>query len=138
MAVPRFWRNTRARYNLIASYCKNCSEIFFPPRKLCPKCRRRGMLEDRKLSGRGEIYSFTVIRSPAEGFENLSPYVMALIKLEEGCMLTAQIADAEPEEVKIGDKVEVVFRKISETGKEGVINYGYKFRIVKSDGSEET
>ena len=49
--------------------------------------------------------------------------------LDEGAKITAQIVDCDLDELNIGDEVEVVFRKIREEGKEGVISYGYKFKL---------
>ena len=54
---------------------------------------------------------------------------MAIVELEEGAKLTTQIVDCNPEDVEIGDEVEMVFRKIREEGDDGVISYGYKFRL---------
>jgi uncharacterized OB-fold protein len=132
MSIPRFWRKTKARYNLIATKCNSCRNVFFPPRKICPICRRAGKLEEKKLSGRGEVVTYTVIYSASEGFEMHTPYIMGIIKLDEGPRVTAQIVDAEIDEVKIGMKVEAAFRKISESGKDGIINYGTKFRPAEA------
>ena len=80
-----------------------------------------------QLSGRGEIYSYTVIQDAPAGFEEQAPYYLAIVKLEEGPMLTAQLTDLDgPPE--IGMKVEMVTRKLRTEGKEGMIVYGYKFR----------
>lgn len=128
--LPSYWRLIKHRYNLIGTECENCKEKFFPPRKLCPNCRRLGKIKEFKFSGKGEIYSYTVIYSPPEGFEHLKPYVVAIIKLDEGPMITSQIVDCKPEDVAIGKKVEMVFRRIFSTGKEGSIRYGYKFKLV--------
>lgn len=97
---------------------------------LCPTCRRKGNLVRHQLSGKGEVFSFTTVHAPPLGFEYEIPYALALLKLEEGPVITAQIVDCLPEEVKIGMKVEMVFRRISEDGKEGIIHYGYAFRPV--------
>ena len=59
-----------------------------------------------------------------------TPYVLAIIKLIEGPKITAEIVDCEMDEVQIEKAVNVVFRKIMEKGKHGVIQYGYKFRLV--------
>ncbi len=118
----------KSRYSLIGKRCKSCSSIYFPPRNFCPKCRRIGELEDYQLRGKGEVVTYTVIRTPPEGFEMLSPYIMALVKLEEGPMITTQIVDVDVNEVYIGMPVEKVFRKIGEDGEAGLIYYGYKFR----------
>ncbi len=131
MSIPRFWRNIKSRYNLIGKRCKRCGEIYFPPRQLCKKCRRLGEMEEYPLEGEGEIETFTVIRTPPEGFERQAPYVMAVVKLKEGVKLTAQIVDVDIDEVKIGMKVRAVFRKISEDGEAGLIYYGYKFAPVR-------
>lgn len=50
------------------------------------------------------------------------------MELDEGAKVTAQIVDCKPEDIKIGDEVEMVFRKIREEGEDGVITYGFKFR----------
>ncbi|MEM2281980.1 MAG: Zn-ribbon domain-containing OB-fold protein [Candidatus Hadarchaeales archaeon] len=129
MAVPRFWREIPSRYNLIGTRCTNCGKVFFPPRYLCSSCGRKGSLQPYKVKGRGRIVSFTKVHVPAPGFEKQAPYFLALIELEEGCRVLAQLTDVSGE-VKIGDEVEMVFRKISEEGE--IICYGYKARPLKS------
>jgi hypothetical protein len=84
-----------------------------------------------QFSGAGEIYSYTIVQDPPEAFSPQAPYMLALVKLDEGPMITAQITDLEPgEKVDIGDRVEMVTRKLTAEGKRGVIIYGYKFRKV--------
>lgn len=80
-----------------------------------------------KLGGKGEVYSYTIVTDPPAGFEEQAPYVLALVKLDEGPLVTAQLTDlAGP--VKIGLRVEMVTRKLRTEGPQGVIIYGYKFR----------
>jgi hypothetical protein len=129
--IPRFWRNLRSRYNLTGTKCLNCGEIYFPPRNFCPKCRRMSRLEEASLNGRGEVLTYTIIHAAPGGFEVQAPYIMAIVQLEEGPRLTTQIVDCEPDEIKIGMKVERVFRKIQEDGEAGLIYYGYKFKPVE-------
>lgn len=128
--IPRFWRSIKSRYNLIGVKCMKCGEVYFPPRNVCPKCRRMGKLEDIKLRGIGEVLTYTIISAPPEGFERQVPYIMAIVKLEEGPKLTTQIVDCELDEIKIGMKVRSVFRKIQEDGDPGLIHYGYKFKPI--------
>jgi len=129
MTIARFWRENSPRYNLKASKCGNCGKISFPPRSVCPECHRRsiGKMQEVQLSGKGEVYSFSVVHDAAARFLNQRPYVVALIRLDEGVMLTAQIIDVEPEDVRIGMRVWASFRKLGEEGPGGVIHYGYKF-----------
>jgi hypothetical protein len=123
------WRLITQRYNLVGTECKHCGQKFFPQRRLCPSCRRLSNVQDVKYSGRGEIYSYTVIHTPSEGFEFMKPYPLAVVKLEEGPLITAQIVDCSPEDLAIGKKVDMVFRKVTAEGEEGIISYGYKFRL---------
>lgn len=80
-----------------------------------------------QFAGTGEVYSFTTLTEPPEGFEEQAPYTLALIKLDEGPMVTAQITDLDGP-VQIGDRVEMVTRKLTTEGPKGMIVYGYKFR----------
>ena len=125
-SVPRFWRNIGSRYNLEGTRCKECGEYFYPPRNLCVNCRRLGQIEPYKFKGTGKIITYTVIRTAAEGFESQAPYILAIIKLDEGPSLTAQVV-GDPEKVSIGMRVRSVFRKLGEGGERGVICYGTKF-----------
>lgn len=129
-AVPRFWRRIPNRYNLLGTKCTNCDSVFFPPRSICPKCRRIGKLESHQLNGEGTIVSFTHVKVPQEGFEDEVPYTLAIAELEEGPRITGQIIEADPDEIEIGSKVETTFRHIGEEGKKGMIHYGYKFRLL--------
>lgn len=131
--VARFWREIPQRYNIIGNKCGSCERVFFPPREACPHCRRKslGKMEDIKLRGKGEIVTYTIIHVGPEAFEKQVPYPVAIIKLEEGPQITAQIVDCNIDEVKIGMKVENTFRRIQEDGYTGAIYYGYKFKPVK-------
>ena len=79
------------------------------------------------FSGVGEVFSYTVLQDAPEGFQSQAPYVLALIKLDEGPMVTAQLTDIDAE-INIGDRVEMVTRKLTTEGEKGIIIYGYKFR----------
>lgn len=81
------------------------------------------------FSGLGEVYSYTTIQDPPETFAEQSPYTLVLVKLDEGPIITAQLTDADGS-IAIGDRVEMVTRKLSTEGKKGMIVYGYKFRKV--------
>lgn len=89
--------------------------------------------EQYTFAGTGEVYSFTTLQETPEGFDEQAPYVLALVKLDEGPMITAQITDVD-EPVAIGDKVEMVTRKLTTEGARGMIVYGYKFRKVLKRG----
>ncbi|HYB62865.1 MAG TPA: Zn-ribbon domain-containing OB-fold protein, partial [Thermoplasmata archaeon] len=101
------------------------------PRPVCPECTsHRQSIEKMvpfQLSGAGEVFSYTIVHEPAEGFEMQVPYVLALVKTVEGPVLTGQVVDLDPASVRIGLRVHATFRKLREEGPAGVIHYGYKF-----------
>ena len=127
MELSRHWRLNQQRYSLVGETCDNCGVKLFPPRDVCPHCAEPAQTPFQ-FSGRGEVYSHTTVYNPPSGYEEFAPYTVALVKLEEGPLLTAQLTDVEPEGVSIGQPVEMVTRKIREDGPEGLIIYGYKFR----------
>jgi len=131
LTSPSSWRRIPERYGLEGNCCQTCKTCYFPPRSVCTNCRRKGKLADKKFSGRGKIYSFTEVFVPPEGFELEAPYLLAIIELEEGPKITGQVVEAIEAEAKIGAPVEMVFRRIQESGEEGLIHYGFKFRLAE-------
>ena len=129
MSVPRFWREIPARYLLRGNRCKHCGWINFPARSICKKCHEHDF-ERFDLKDEGKIITYTIIRAAPPGYEALAPYAVAIIRLDDGPRITAQIVDCTPSEVEIGKRVKVCFRKIAEDGKAGAISYGYKFRLL--------
>lgn len=127
MQIARNWRVKQQRYSLHGEICYHCGSKVFPPRDVCPECAKPAYASF-DLSGKGEVYSFTTVYEAPAGFQEQAPYSLALVKLEEGPMLTAQLTDIDPQEVCIGMPVEMVTRKLSVDGDEGLIQYGYKFR----------
>ena len=102
--------------NLVGSECKKCGERSFPPRADCAEC----MSDDFKLvkiKPRGILVTFTIINSPPAGFEDIAPYTLGLVDLEEGGRLLSWFENTRPEDIKIGMKVKVVpkiFEEIEE------------------------
>ncbi len=129
MSVPRYWREIPYHYRLIGSRCERCGRIYYPPRRICPACKSREF-EEMELSGRGRLVTFTVIRSPPKGYERYAPYVVGMVRLEEGVNVVSQVVDCPIEEVRIGMRLEATFRKVAEDGEDGIVMYGLKFRPV--------
>ncbi len=134
MSVPRTWRLQQQRYRLVGERCDRCGAVLFPPRDVCPECEAPAKTPFT-FSGRGEIYSYSTVYHPPAGFQDSAPYAVALVRLEEGPLVAAQLTDVEAKEVAIGMPVEMVTRRIRADGEEGVITYGYKFRPSRFDHS---
>jgi uncharacterized protein len=125
MDLARYHRLRAAYYRLEGQRCDGCQAVQFPPRLSCRQCGRAA-LTPLRFSGRGEVFSHAEVGQPPAGFEG--PYVVALVRLEEGPLVTAQLTDVEAAEVRIGMAVEMVTRRLQEKGPEGLLVYGYKFR----------
>ncbi|GAB3627924.1 DNA-binding protein [Pandoraea terrae] len=101
-----FWEGARAG-KLLIQRCKACETLRHPPGPSCPSCH--SFEWDTKTStGRGTVYSFVVMHYPeVPPFDHPNP--IALIELEEGTRLIAQLVGVAPGEVTIGEKVQVEF-----------------------------
>ena len=110
-----FWDYCR-KHELHMQFCKGCSEWIWYPKAWCPTCGKRDKIEWKKLSGKGMVYSFTIIRqvidnSPA--FQNELPFTVGLIELEEGPRLYSKVTGFQPDEMKIGDKVQIYYDDVT-------------------------
>jgi uncharacterized OB-fold protein len=130
MEISRHWRLRKQRYALVGEVCPHCEAKLFPPRDVCPECGGEAKTL-YNFSGRGEIYSYTTVYEPPAGYEENAPYTVALVKLDEGPIVTAQLTDLGDQPIQIGAQVEMVTRRLRQDGDErGMIVYGYKFRPV--------
>ena len=129
MEVSRHWRLKKQRYTLVGEVCPHCDEKIFPPRDICPDCGEdaRDLFQ---FSGKGSVYSFTTLSDVPAGFEENAPYTLAIVRLEEGPLVTAQLTDLDQGSVDIGTPVEMVTRKLRSEGDQGMLIYGYKFRPI--------
>lgn len=128
-SVAKEWREIPGRYNLEGSKCPVCGKIYFPSRPLCPHCRRQslGKMEPYMVCREGEVYSFSIVHEAPDCNNRQKPYVVAMVKTKDGVMLSSQLVDVDPAEVKIGMPVRAVLRKLDADGESGVIHYGFKF-----------
>ncbi|HEX5368116.1 MAG TPA: Zn-ribbon domain-containing OB-fold protein [Dehalococcoidia bacterium] len=111
-----FW-DAAADGRLAMQVCDECSAYVWTPRAICYECGSRA-LTWQTLSGRGEVFSFTVIRQVAGRgtsayFAGEIPYAVALIELTEGPRMLATLAGCDVDAVEIGMKVRVRFDQVS-------------------------
>ena len=79
------------------------------------------------------MYSYTTVYQAPTGFEGDAPYPVAMVRLEEGPLVTAQLTDVGDRPIEIGMPVEMVTRKLRSDGERGMLVYGYKFRPRLAD-----
>ncbi|UCG29040.1 MAG: Zn-ribbon domain-containing OB-fold protein [Bacteroidales bacterium] len=126
MNVPKHWRESPQRYRMEAGKCRKCERIFFPGRLVCPECGHTGF-DMVKLSGKGKLHTFTVIRTAPSGFTDFAPYAVGIVELDEGIRILGQITDCDPDSLQTGDRLTSKFRRMNDEGKTGMIMYSYKF-----------
>ncbi len=97
---------------LLIQRCSECSRLRHPPRPMCPGCQSTKW-ESIESTGKGTVYSYTVLHHPPiPGYD--FPLPVALIDLEEGTRLVANVAGCKPEDVHIGMKVECLIEPADE------------------------
>lgn len=105
-----FWDGTREN-KLLIQKCSDCNQHIFYPRMACPFCFSDN-LEWVEASGKGTIYSFTVVESNAPSpFVPDMPFVIAVVILEEGVRMLTNIVECDPDALQCDQAVEVSFVK---------------------------
>ncbi|MBI4361631.1 MAG: Zn-ribbon domain-containing OB-fold protein [Euryarchaeota archaeon] len=135
ISLPSLWRARGQKYRLEGTRCPGCRAIHFPPRPICPCGSRK--FEPVEMARAGTIYTYTIVTEASTASEHsaearaLGPFPIALVELDNGVRVMGQVADCDPEEVSIGMRVEMVFRRMY--GEGGLVHYGYKFVPFSED-----
>jgi len=96
-----FWDAARER-RFVVPFCDACGQAHWYPRAVCPFCGS-DKIEWRNASGRGTIYTYSVMRRAKE------PYAIAYVTLAEGPTMLTNIVDCDFDALAIGRPVEVIF-----------------------------
>jgi len=108
-----FWEATRAG-RLSIQRCDDCSKAIFYPRYACPHCGSE-RVSWFDASGRGRIYSYTVVENNAPSvFQPDTPYVVAVVILEEGVRMLTNIVLCDVTQLRCEQPVEVVFERLDD------------------------
>ena len=111
-ASRHYWQSA-AEGRLVVQRCTSCGVYQFYPRALCASCA--GETEWVDASGRGTLYTFTVIRqNRSEAFAALSPYAVGIVELEEGVRMMSNIVECDVEELEVGMALEVLILKAAD------------------------
>jgi uncharacterized OB-fold protein len=108
-----FWDAAREE-KLMVQKCQDCDQHIFYPRIACPHCFSDKM-EWVEASGKGTVYSYTVVTNNApSAFIQDMPFVIAIVKLEEGVQMLSNIINCNPDDVECDMPVEVAFEKLDD------------------------
>jgi len=109
-----FWDGCR-QHVLCLQSCVRCGAVRHPPRPACPHCRSFDG-EWRRVSGRGVVYTFTIVHGPTLAvFQEQAPYNVVVVQLAEGPFMVSVLIDTPADRITIGMPVEVVFDDVSDT-----------------------
>ncbi len=107
-----FWEAT-AEGRLSLQRCSACDTVIWWPKAICPECSSFD-LDRFDASGRGHVYSYTVVHRSVGGWNKVTPYVVAYVELEEGPRMMTNIVDCDPAAVAVDSPVRVVFNDTGE------------------------
>jgi hypothetical protein len=110
-----YWDGAR-NGRLVLQRCSSCGYYVHPPRPSCPSCRGEA-LQPTEVSGKGEVYSWSVMHSEGNpGFEDKLPYAVLVVELEEqpGLRTIGNLHGAAPSDLQVGLAVEVCFEEVDD------------------------
>ena len=88
---------------LLVKTCRDCGEVHFYPRDICPHCLSE-RTEWTQAAGGGTVYSFSTMG------KGDAAYTLAFVTLDEGVTMMTNLVDCDPRDVAIGQRVRVVFK----------------------------
>jgi len=109
--IEQFYKFLR-QGKLMAGKCVKCGKIHLPPRPLCNNCYSQ-KFEWVQVSGIGELVTYTVISIAPRQFQDLTPYAVGIVQLENGLKIPGMIQAVKREELKIGMSLTLDFGSCS-------------------------
>jgi 3-hydroxy-3-methylglutaryl CoA synthase/uncharacterized OB-fold protein len=126
-AAPPSQRSEPWKYGFNASRCTSCGTRHLPPQRVCVHCQATDrMTLERMADLKATIATYTIDRL---AFSMSPPVVAAVVDFDGGGRFACELTDVDPNAVKIGDRVEMTFRRLYTA--DGVHNYFWKARPVR-------
>jgi len=130
-AAPPSRRSEGWKFGFNASRCLRCGTRHLPPTRVCVSCQAIDEMEPERLADvLGTVATFTVDRL---AYSLSPPVVFGVVDFDGGGRYQCEMTDVDPEAVRIGDRVEMTFRRLFSAG--GVHNYFWKAKPLASEGS---
>jgi hydroxymethylglutaryl-CoA synthase len=120
-----YWRDVRQELRFHGARCRSCGLVQYPIPRVCVECGAKDKFDEVKLGRSGDVYTFTLDHLVGGQYLNV-PVPRLVVDLKGGGRVFLEMTDGDPQEVKVGMPVEVVFRRLHE-GSE-FHNYYWKCR----------
>lgn len=108
--IRKFFEEGLAQRRLLATKCKKCGSLYFPPQSDCPRCRASDM-DWIEVSKEGELLTWTVVNVKPLSFFFHKDYVVGIVKMPEGFNVLAWVVVDDPKMLKVGQRVRLVVDK---------------------------
>ncbi len=127
-AAPPSLRSVRYKYGFVAHRCEECGTIHLPAVRVCVNCKAVDKMIDVPMADRlGTVATFTIDRL---AFSPSPPVIAVVVDFDGGGRFSCELTDADPDQVAIGDRVEMTFRRMVTAA--GIHNYFWKARPLGS------
>jgi hydroxymethylglutaryl-CoA synthase len=127
-AGPPSARSEAWKFGFVGSRCTSCRRVHVPPTRVCSGCRAVDQMERIPLAGQpGTVATYTVDKL---AYSPSPPMIDVVVDFDGGGRYTLELTDADADEVEIGTRVEMTFRRLYTTGE--VHNYFWKARPAQN------
>ena len=105
--IEQFCKNA-GQGKLLGGKCRKCGKIQFPPRPICDNCLSRDF-EWTEIPAKGKLLTYTVIHVAPTQFQQMAPYAVGIIQLDNGLRLPGMIKDVTPDKIGINMTLKIEF-----------------------------
>ena len=97
---------------VMATRCRKCQTSYFPPSMDCPKCLLSDM-EWFEIKGNGKLTTYTVVNYGPTGFEDETPYILAIAEFEDGIKIFGRLSrNIKVSDIEVGMELKVMSVKL--------------------------
>jgi 3-hydroxy-3-methylglutaryl CoA synthase len=129
VAAPPAQRRADWKFGLVAAKCSRCGTRSLPPDRVCLQCHAVDEMAPEPLADvPATVTTYTVDRL---AYTPSPPVLMVVLDFDGGGRMRCQLTDAAEDEVRIGLRAEMTFRRLVTAA--GVHNYFWKARPIRGE-----
>jgi uncharacterized OB-fold protein len=111
--IEQFYKNISQK-KLMGGKCRKCGKIHLPPRPLCDKCLSTEF-EWVELPRTGTLLTYTIIHVAPTQFQNMAPYAVGIVQLENGVKIPGTIKEVPLDKIRVGMQLKMEFEETQQT-----------------------